>query len=252
VVSFPALMTGDAAYVRIVSCNPLEVRGDDIPPVFSGYPMDDRSQWADFLAEFDRVHADTWAEWDAWCREQGAPPLPPREFMHASPDCNVYVFPEELDYLDARPLDRTWHRIDSSVRETDEDYLLPRELADSMTGAEFLPQTRILPEVDLVVTHGGNNTVTESFFFGKPMVVLPLFWDQYDNAQRVHELGYGVRLHTYGHEPDELRGAIDLLLADEMLRQRLSRISARLQADPGTTRAAGLIERVAETSERLA
>jgi len=37
-----------------------------------------------------------------------------------------------------------------------------------------------------------------------------------------------------------------------MLRQRLSRISARLQADPGTTKAAGLIERVAETSERLA
>jgi UDP:flavonoid glycosyltransferase YjiC (YdhE family) len=83
------------------------------------------------------------------------------------------------------------------------------ELADNMAGAEFLPQTRILPEVDLVVTHGGNNTVTESFFFGKPMVVLPLFWDQYDNAQRVHELGYGVRLDTYGHEPDDLRGAID-------------------------------------------
>src|SRR5690349_10399317 len=47
VVSFPALMTGDAAFVRIVSCNPLEVRGDEIPPVFSGYPMGDRSQWAD-------------------------------------------------------------------------------------------------------------------------------------------------------------------------------------------------------------
>ena len=126
------------------------------------------------------------------------------------------------------------------------------ELADNMTGAEFLPQTRILPEVDLVVTHGGNNTVTESFFFGKPLVVLPLFWDQYDNAQRVHELGYGVRLDTYGHEPDELRGAIDQLLADEMLRQRLGRVSARLQADPGTAKAAGLIERVAETAERLA
>jgi MGT family glycosyltransferase len=126
------------------------------------------------------------------------------------------------------------------------------ELADNMTGAEFLPQTRILPEVDLVVTHGGNNTVTESFFFGKPMVVLPLFWDQYDNAQRVHELGYGVRLDTYGHEPDELSGAIDLVLADEMLRQRLGRISARLQTDPGTAKAAGLIERVVETAERLA
>jgi MGT family glycosyltransferase len=119
------------------------------------------------------------------------------------------------------------------------------ELADNMTGAEFLPQASILPEVDLVVTHGGNNTVTESFFFGKPMVVLPLFWDQYDNAQRVHELGYGVRLDTYGHEPDELRGTIDTLLGDQMLRERLRRVSARLQEVPGTEKAASLIEQVA-------
>ena len=69
----------------------------------------------------------------------------------------------------------------------------------NMAGAEFLPQTSILPQVDLVITHGGNNTVTESLYFGKPMVVLPLFWDQYDNAQRVHDTGFGVRLDTYGH-----------------------------------------------------
>ena len=69
-----------------------------------------------------------------------------------------------------------------------------------MWGAEFLPQPAILPLVDVVITHGGNNTTTECFHFGKPMVVLPLFWDQYDNAQRVHEIGFGVRLRTYDFE----------------------------------------------------
>jgi MGT family glycosyltransferase len=115
-------------------------------------------------------------------------------------------------------------------------------LAPNMTGQEFLPQPAILPQVDLVITHGGNNTVTESLHFGKPTVVLPLFWDQHDNAQRMEELGLGRRLGTYGHEPAELITAIDTLLADPILAGRLSGISASLQAEPGTVKAASLIE----------
>jgi UDP:flavonoid glycosyltransferase YjiC (YdhE family) len=122
-------------------------------------------------------------------------------------------------------------------------------LHDNQVGEGFLPQPAILPQVDLVITHGGNNTVTEAFHHGKPMIVLPLFWDQVDNAQRVDETGFGVRLSTYGFEDGELTGAIDRLLADRILRDRLARMSARIQAAPGTVRAAGLIERVARTGE---
>jgi UDP:flavonoid glycosyltransferase YjiC (YdhE family) len=118
-------------------------------------------------------------------------------------------------------------------------------LAENMTGDEFLPQTSILPEVDAVITHGGNNTVTECFRFGKPMVALPLFWDQYDNAQRVDETGFGTRLSTYGHADGELVDAVEALLADDALAARLAAVSARLAATPGTERAAGLIEAVA-------
>ncbi|HEX4471894.1 MAG TPA: nucleotide disphospho-sugar-binding domain-containing protein [Nocardioides sp.] len=300
VVSFPALMTADGAFVRIVSCNPLEVRGDDVAPVFSGYAADDRSPWAAFLEEFDRTHDETWSSFDAWCQEQGAPPLPSREFMHTSPHANIYVYPRELDYVDARPLDASWHRIDSSVRETDEQYVMPPEvgrgsaegpddaglvylslgslgsadiglmqrlidvlgrtrhrvivsmgpradelrLADNMTGAATLPQTTLMPQVDLVITHGGNNTVTEAMHFGKPMVLLPLFWDQYDNAQRVHELGFGLRLPTYDFSDGQLVGAVDRLLADTVLRERMSAIGAGIRARDGLRKGAEIIERV--------
>ena len=296
VVVFPALTTADGAFVRIVSCNPLEIRGADIPPVFSGYAADDRSEWAAFLAEFDRTHAGTWNAFDEWCRAQGTPPLPQREFVHTSPHANIYVYPEELDYTDARPLDGSWHRIDSSVRETDDEYVVPPELADrpedsglvylslgslgsadvtlmqrlidllgatrhrvivsmgpragelrlaaNMTGAASLPQTRVLPQVDLVITHGGNNTTTEAMHFGLPMVLLPLFWDQYDNAQRVHELGYGVRLPTYAFADHDLTGAVDRLLADTALRERMSAIGARIRARDGLRKGARIIEEV--------
>jgi UDP:flavonoid glycosyltransferase YjiC (YdhE family) len=123
------------------------------------------------------------------------------------------------------------------------------ELAENMAGEEFLPQAALLPEVDLVITHGGNNTVTECLHNGKPMVVMPLFWDQHDNAQRIDETGFGARLPTYSFGNRQLAATIDRLLADSDLHGRLDRISRRLRRSPGNVRAADLIERVAASGE---
>ena len=142
-----------------------------------------------------------------------------------------------LETLGGAPADAPYRVIVSKGPQADE-----YELADNMVGEEFLPQTAILPQVDLVITHGGNNTVTESLFFGKPMVALPLFWDQYDNAQRLDETGLGIRLDTYGHDGEELTSAIDRLLRDEALGGRLDAMSKNLRGFEGTGRAADLIE----------
>ncbi len=140
-------------------------------------------------------------------------------------------------------LGRTRHRVIVSKGPLADQLGLP----DNMAGEAFLPQPAIIPQVDLVITHGGNNTVTEAFHHGKPMVVLPLFWDQVDNAQRLAESGFGARLAAYGADESELTAAIDRLLADTAVHARLAAISARLQANPGTVRAAGLIEQLART-----
>ena len=142
-------------------------------------------------------------------------------------------------------LGRTRHRVIVSKGPL-ADQLRP---PDNMAGEAFVPQPAIIPQVDLVITHGGNNTVTEAFHHGKPMVVLPLFWDQVDNAQRLAETGFGARLAAYEADEAELTGAIDRLLAYERLRARLAALSARLQANPGTVRAAALIEQLARTGE---
>jgi MGT family glycosyltransferase len=294
VVAFPALQTAGVPYVRIVSCNPLEVTGPGLPPAFSGYPADgDRAQWAEFRAEYDRVHRDGWAAFSDWMTAEGAPPLPDLEFIGPG-DANLYVYPELADYPRAAPLGPTWTRLDSSVRETDEPYQVPAELgrdgaliyfslgslgsadvglmrrvigslagtphryivskgplhaeielAPNMTGAEFLPQTSVIPRADLVITHGGNNTTTECLHFGKPMIVLPLFWDQHDNAQRMDELGLGVRLATYEFTDAELHGALDRLLGDQALRARLDQAAAKIQSRRGLRAAAQVIEQVA-------
>jgi MGT family glycosyltransferase len=296
VVLFPALVTSGAPFVRIVSCSPLEVTGPGVPPPFSGLPSDDPSAWQAYRAEFDRTHRAMWADFDAWVQAQGAEPLPELEFMPRANAANLYVYPAEADYLDARPLDDTWTRMDSSVRETDEDYEVPASVADrpegsaliylslgslggadvelmrrlvavlgttrhrfivskgpqadqialqdNMIGAQMLPQTKVIPQVDLVISHGGNNTTTEALHFGKPLIVLPLFWDQYENAQRVDELGFGVRLDTYSFADAELTDAVDRLLADTDLRARLDEIGAAIRGRDGLRVGADVIEEV--------
>lgn len=118
------------------------------------------------------------------------------------------------------------------------------ELADNMWGEELLPQPAVLPLMDAVITHAGNNTTTECFHFGKPMIALPIFWDQHDNAQRVAETGFGIRLDTYAFEEGELLSAIDELLAGRALSTRMATIAAEAQASPGTAKAADLIEQL--------
>ena len=71
------------------------------------------------------------------------------------------------------------------------------------------------------------------------MLVLPLFWDQHDNAQRVAELDFGHRLAPYTFAPEELLGGIDRLLADDGLRARLESMATRIsQADQRPARPA--------------
>jgi MGT family glycosyltransferase len=291
VVCFPAIHHAGRPWVRIVSCNPLELKDPAVPPTFSGYPVADRSGWDEYRAEYARALGPLHDEFSAFCLERGAPALPDGELIHESEWLNFTLYPAEIDYERSRPLAPTWNRLDTCVRRSDVTFTLPDslrersgslvylslgslgsadvelmrrlvdvlsrsphrfivskgpqhtefELADNMWGEEFLPQPAILPQVDLVITHGGNNTTTECFHFAKPMIALPIFWDQADNARRVDETGFGVHVPTYEFEDDELLGAIDRLLADERLHERIRVVSARVQADPGTVRAARLI-----------
>jgi UDP:flavonoid glycosyltransferase YjiC (YdhE family) len=79
------------------------------------------------------------------------------------------------------------------------------------------------------------------------MVVLPIFWDQHDNAQRLAVTGYGASLDTYAFDPPQLPATIDRLLADADFADRLATLSRHLQSARGTERAADLIERAVTT-----
>ncbi|CAG2112907.1 unnamed protein product [Medioppia subpectinata] len=115
-------------------------------------------------------------------------------------------------------------------------------LANNMWGAESVPQLSVLPLVDLVITHGGINTVTESLYFGRPMIAMPGFGEQYDNAQRLHDKGFGLRLDAYKCSEEELLAAIETLLSDKALAERLAEVSRKIQIDNSLAKVSQLIK----------
>jgi MGT family glycosyltransferase len=296
VTGYPALELAGAPWVRVVSCNPLEMRDDDLPPALSGLPVADRSMWRAFREEYHRVHEELLAEHNDFRGSVGVAPCPQDEFNTASPWLNLYEYPGAVDYPRARALGPTWHRLEASIRASEPafdvaahvpgdgrvvylslgslgcmDLDLMQRLIDAlattehravvsmgplkdrmrlgplMYGDEFLPQPSILPQCDLLITHGGNNTVCEGFSFGLPMIGLPLFWDQYDNAQRLEETGFGARLATYDWSEGELVATVERLLSDDGLRRRMRAVAADIRSRPGRVRGADLIERLALT-----
>lgn len=121
--------------------------------------------------------------------------------------------------------------------------VVPYDLpGDNLWGQPFLPQTAILPLVDLVISHGGNNTTTETFYFGKKLLILPLFCDQFDNAQRITELGLGSRLNPHTLTECELLSTVDRLLADHQLTKRMKQIGERIRSSNDKQMVADLIE----------
>ena len=74
--------------------------------------------------------------------------------------------------------------------------------------AEHLPQVALLERTDVLVTHGGNNSVTEACAAGVPMIVLPMSTDQFAGAAAIERAGAGIVLDPNDLTADSLCRAV--------------------------------------------
>jgi MGT family glycosyltransferase len=121
-------------------------------------------------------------------------------------------------------------RVALAVGSADRDLL--GELPENWLVREFLPQVSLLERAALAVTHGGNNSVTESLLFGVPMLVLPFSTDQFTGAAAIEKAGLGRVLDPNAASADQLRLAAQALLQGETAR-RAADLGATLRDKPG-------------------
>jgi MGT family glycosyltransferase len=92
----------------------------------------------------------------------------------------------------ARALARPGRRVVLSIGR-----IAPRALGALPTGVTahaHVDQLAVLRRADLFITHGGFNSVQEGLVAGVPLLVFPQMQEQAFNADRVCELGAGMRL----------------------------------------------------------
>lgn len=108
----------------------------------------------------------------------------------------------------------------------------------------WVDQRDVLTEADLVVCHGGSGTAFGALAAGLPIVVIPLFADQFDNGRRITDAGAGLTVEAEQGTASGLRQvvgdedvpriaeAIRTVLATTSYRRQARRIAAEMAATP--------------------
>lgn len=110
---------------------------------------------------------------------------------------------------------------------------VPDPLGDDALWLPYVPLAALLPRAAALVHHGGIGTTAEALRAGVPQVIVPLAYDQFDNAARVRTLHAGARVAggTAGARPRALARVLRRLLEDPAVRAACTRTGALAVAD---------------------
>jgi len=117
------------------------------------------------------------------------------------------------------------------------------DLEPNMVGSKYVDQIKLLPHVEMVITQGGSNTIIESLYFGKPVIVLPLFNDHFANAERIEKLFLGTRLNPYQVTEEDMLIEIESVLEDEDLNKRVAEIGKKMRSSVSGSKLVAFVEK---------
>jgi len=108
-------------------------------------------------------------------------------------------------------------------------------------------QIAVLQQADVFVSHCGMNSVSESLYFGVPLVMLPQTVEQSGVARRVEQLGAGIPLE----QPDvsSILSAINRVFSDPSYGRNALKLSDGFKRCPGAKGAADKILQVCGGAE---
>ena len=113
----------------------------------------------------------------------------------------------------------------------------------------WVPQQDVLANAAAMVCHGGTGTVLGGLTAGVPMVVVPQFADQPDNAERVAAIGAGIGIGAGEAAPvraEEVRAAVHSVLTEPSYRAAAGAIAKEIAALPPVDEAVGFLAQLTD------
>lgn len=89
-----------------------------------------------------------------------------------------------------------------------------KQIPDNFIVRSYFPQLEIIKNADIVISHGGLNSVSEALFYGVPVIAIPIANDQPAVAKRLTELGAGISLKMEEVTPKLLQASVNAVLSD--------------------------------------
>lgn len=120
---------------------------------------------------------------------------------------------------------------------------LPPDLPPTVRHVPYAPFRRLFPRCAAVVHHGGIGTVAEALAAGVPQLVLPVAFDQTDNAVRVKRLGGGDWLLARRAGPARMAAALAAVMTPAGS-QRSQAVASRFTAEDALDAAARHVEEI--------
>lgn len=130
------------------------------------------------------------------------------------------------------------HRVILSVGDKTDIASLGR-IPEHITVKHHVDQLAVLQKADVFITHCGMNSVNEALYYGVPMVLFPQHSEQGMVAERVAELGAGIKLK--GKKPKHLAEAVAEIFGNLSYYENAKNLSNSFRKSGGAVEAANVI-----------
>merc|ERR1719321_366252 len=107
-----------------------------------------------------------------------------------------------------------------------------------------LAHEKIFPKCSVIVHHGGIGTTTAGLRAGRPNIITPILYDQFDSAEQVRNLGQGIGLKHFSKlTAEDVAKAIKQCIDDKDMQMKAQDVSKKLRSRDGLQDAANLINK---------